>query len=38
LGKKQDALASAQKAAQLAKEAGNADYAAMSEKFATSLK
>lgn len=38
LGKKQDAITSAQKAAVLAKEAGNADYAAMSEKYAASLK
>ncbi|MBS1597982.1 MAG: DUF2911 domain-containing protein [Bacteroidetes bacterium] len=38
LGKKQDAIASAQKSIQLAKEAGNADYAAMGEKLIATLK
>lgn len=38
LGKKQDALATANKSMQLAKEAGNPDYVALNEKLIASLK
>jgi len=38
LGKKQDAIASAQKSIQLAKEAGNIDYVGLNEKLISSLK
>jgi hypothetical protein len=38
LGKKQDAIASAQKSIQLAKEAGNPDYVTLNEKLIASLK
>jgi len=38
LGKKQDAIASAQKSIQLAKEAGNSDYVTLNEKLIASLK
>ncbi len=38
LGKKQDAVATAQKSMQLAKDAGNPDYVALNEKLIASLK
>jgi hypothetical protein len=38
LGKKQDAIATAQKSIALSKEAGNADYVALNEKLIASLK